>query len=120
MDMHTPAPTEELGEAEQHARTPSDRRRDRCARHTELGERTEPEDERRPERDVDCVREPERAHRELCVACTAEDAVDQEQQKDRCVPAQHHARERAAAGNDFRRCAHQLEQRRCEHRAADA
>ncbi len=63
------------------------------AHHAELGERAEAEDEARPEQDVEDVAEPQHAHRDRRVARAAEHRVDQEQQHDGDVAAEHDARE---------------------------
>ena len=66
--------------------------RHRGAGDAELGERSDAEDEARTEHDVDRVGEPQHPHRDRRVAGAAEHRVDQEQQHDRGVAAEHHPR----------------------------
>ena len=89
---------------------PPDVRRDSRASHPHLRKRAEPEDEAGPEDDVEDVAEPEHAHGDRGVSCAAENGVDQEEQHDRHVPAEHDARERAARLDDVGCRAHQPQQ----------
>src|SRR6185369_16787137 len=65
------AAAHEPAQREQRPYATTDVRGDRRSLHAERGKRTQPEDEAWPERNVDCVRQPENAHRDRRVAGTA-------------------------------------------------
>ena len=85
-------------------------RADGRARDAHLRERPEPEDQARVEHDVDGVGEPQRAHGHGRVARPAEDRVDQEEEQDRRVAAEHPGGVRPARLDDRRRRAHERQQ----------
>ncbi len=66
------------------------------------------------------VREPQDAHRDRRVARAAEDRVDEEEEDDHDVPAEHHGHEPRARRDDVRPGAHEREETRREDGAEDA
>ena len=84
------------------------------------GKRPEAEDEARVEDEVADVREPEDAHRDRRVAGAAEDRVDEEEEHDHDVAAEHHGREPRARGDDVGSRAHEGEKARGQRGADDA
>jgi hypothetical protein len=82
--------------------------------------RSKAEDEAGIEDQVDDVRDPEQAHGDGCIACAAKDGVVEEQHDDGAAAAERDARVARAAGDDGRRCAHELKQLRREDAGRDA
>ena len=78
----------------QHTDAAPRRRRHRRAGDAQPGEWPETEDEARIETDVDCVGDPEDAHRDRRVARAAEHRVDQKQHHDDAVEAEDDGRVR--------------------------
>ena len=78
----------------QHANTAARGCRDRRAGDAKLRKRAEAEDEAGIENDVDAACNPQDAHRDSGIASAAEDRIDQKQQHDDDVAAQHDLRER--------------------------
>ncbi len=102
----------------QDAGAAADRRPDRRARHAQPRERPDAEHQQRTQDDVDQVRDREHAHRDGRIAGTAEDGVDEEDQQDDDVAAEHDAGVVLAHRDDVRRSAHHPQQPgREEHNA---
>ena len=104
----------------EHTGAAADRRRDRRAGQAKLRERSDAKDQQGTEHDVDRVREPEDAHRDRRVAGAAEDRIDQKDQQDDDVAAEHDARVGLSGRDDLGRGAHEAQQRGREDHAGNA
>ena len=104
---HPALMTGEMPELIEHPDAATDVRRHGGAGHPHLGKRPPAENETRPEYDVQCIGEPQRAHREHRVACAAKDRIDEEDEKHGGVAAEHDPREIGAHRDDRIVSAHQ-------------
>ena len=104
---HAAVMTGEMPELVEHTNAAADVGRYCGARHAHLRKRSPAENEERTQHDVQCIRQPQRAHREHCIAGTAKDGVDEEDEEHRRVAAEHDAREVRAERHDRLARAHQ-------------
>jgi hypothetical protein len=84
------------------------------------GKGTKTEDEAGTKQDIDCVGEPENAHRDRGVSGAAEDRVDEKEEHDGRVAAQHDPGVPSPDRDHRRCCAHQLEQPRRKEESAQS
>ena len=108
-----PGPQEPADRVERPRAAP-DRRGHRRPGDAELRKGPEAEDEAGSEHDVDRVRQPEDAHRDRGVSGSAKDRVDDEEDDDGRLAAQHHARIAGPHLEHRGRGAHEREQPRSE------
>ena len=106
LDAQPPVAPRQPVELVEHAGAAAEVGGDGGAGHAERRERPQPEDEARGEHDVERVGQPQHAHGDRRVAGAAEDGVDEEEQHDRGVAAEHDPRVGAAGLDDRRRGAH--------------
>ena len=111
---HPALMTGEMPELIEHPDAATDVRRHGGAGHPHLGKRPPAENETRPERDIEGVCQPERAHGEHSVTGAAENRIDQKNQKHRRVTTEHHPGEVGAHDNDGLFRPHQPENLRRE------
>jgi hypothetical protein len=115
-DVHPPAATSQRHHLIEDRSAASDVGRHGGPGHSHRRKRTKPEDEARPEYDIQRVAEDEHAHGDRGVAGAAEHRVQQEQQEHRRVAPEHDPREPRARSNQVLRAAHDPQQSRCERR----
>src|SRR5688572_27771730 len=110
---------EEPVESERRAGSPTYSSGHGGAGDAEFREGADAEDEKRPEDDVDAVREPEYAHRDRRIAGPAKDAVDEKEHDHARVSTDHHAGEVRAGRDDLVIRAEQPQQVWREHDSDD-
>jgi hypothetical protein len=116
-DADAAAPADERHQLIEDSGAASDVRGHRGAGNAQRRKGPEAEDETRPEGDVQQVAQPQHAHGDRRIAGSTKDRVQQKQQHDGGVAAEHGSGEAATGLNDFRRPSHQSEQRRRVRRA---